>query len=82
MNSQGLQRPFNDLTIQEQLEMVNTTGTYLTYRIYFSNKVSLYSLGKNFVETWFDYKADKVTKVSAIELESVQKIYCSAYKIR
>ena len=82
MNSQGLQRPFNDFSLQEQIEMLNTNGAYITYRIYYSYKVSLYSIGKSFVETWFDYKTDKVTTVLDIDLASVQKVYCSHFKIK
>lgn len=81
MNSQGLQNPFENLSLEQRIELLKTNGNYLTYRIYYSYKVSLFSFGKKFVEIWQEYYTNKITKVTVIGSYSVQKIYCSSYKI-
>lgn len=74
-------RKFNDLSFEDRAHYINTDGTYVTFRVYYAQKIVLYSIGKIFVEAWYQPDENKIFKIEEIDLCQIENLYCGSYLV-
>ena len=54
---------FRNLSMHKKIHLLYTEGTFVVDIRYYTYKVNLYLLGKDFIEVFYNHKLDKIDKI-------------------
>lgn len=73
---------FNALTLTEKVKVLYLHGSFVVGIRYYSYKVNLYLLGKDFIEVFYNHKLDQIERVDFLERNHTRmKFYLDQIKI-
>ena len=62
---------FNSLTKEKQFELLNNYGLFVGNRIYYNQRVNLYSVNGYFVEVHYSPEANEIDAIDVVDAERV-----------
>jgi hypothetical protein len=73
---------FQRATLQEKIDTLFKTGTFITAIRYYGYKVNLYQLGDDYVEVFVNHKLGEIEKISRLDTNhSRMKFYCDQIQL-
>lgn len=67
---------FRRLTLQKKIQKLYTEGTFVVAIRYYTYKVNLYLLGREYVEVFYNHKHDRIDKIEFLnQRHSRMKFY-------
>ncbi|EIM78782.1 hypothetical protein A3SI_01961 [Nitritalea halalkaliphila LW7] len=54
---------FNALSIHQKIKLLYAEGTFIVGIRYYTHKVNLYLLDQQYIEVFYNHKADKIDKI-------------------
>lgn len=73
---------FSALTLTEKVKVLYLQGSFVVGIRYYSYKVNLYLLGKDFIEVFYNHKLDQIERVDFLEINHTRmKFYLDQIKI-
>ena len=73
---------FSALTLTEKVKVLYLQGSFVVGIRYYSYKVNLYLLGKDFIEVFYNHKLDQIERVDFLERNHTRmKFYLDQIKI-
>ncbi len=70
------------LTLRDQVKTLYENGTFVTAIRYYGYKVNLYLIGSDYVEVFYNHKADMIDRISKLESQhSRMKFYSDQIKL-
>ncbi|WP_375584998.1 hypothetical protein [Cyclobacterium xiamenense] len=74
---------FRRLTLQKKIQKLYTEGTFVVAIRYYTYKVNLYLLGREYVEVFYNHKYDRIDKIEFLnQRHSRMKFYLDQIRLR
>lgn len=74
---------FRRLTLQKKIQKLYTEGTFVVAIRYYTYKVNLYLLGRDYVEVFYNHKYDRIDKIEFLnQRHSRMKFYLDQIRLR
>ena len=72
---------FNELPFGKKASLLTSKGRLVGSRFYYQQKVNLFSVGKLFIEVYYEPESKSIVRIEEIEYVILERFYLKNFKI-